>query len=134
MRRVRAKDTKPELLLRRGLHARGKRYRLHVKGLPGKPDVVFPRQRLAIFVHGCFWHRHENCIQASNPKSNREYWAPKLVRNVARDKAHCDALAAMGFRTIVLWECEIEADPAEAVVTVERLLAEAECQPCGSRA
>jgi DNA mismatch endonuclease (patch repair protein) len=122
MRRVRAKDTKPELLLRRTLFARGKRFRLHAKELPGKPDLVFRKARVAVFIHGCFWHQHENCIQASTPKTNRDYWVPKLAKNVERDARSRDELEKLGFRTAVLWECEIEASPEEAANLVEHLL------------
>lgn len=129
MSRIRAKNTKPEMLLRKELHARGRRYRLHVKGLPGKPDIVFTRARLAIFVHGCFWHQHESCIQASKPKSNQDYWSSKLSGNIKRDRRNRDELSALGFRTAVLWECEIEASPQNAADLIEHLLARRIVEP-----
>jgi DNA mismatch endonuclease (patch repair protein) len=122
MRRIRSKDTKPELLLRRALHRLGLRYRLHVKGLPGRPDIVFPRARIAVFVHGCFWHRHPGCREASSPRSRSEYWEPKLDRNVVRDLKHRDDLEELRFRVMVLWECDIERDLQSAVGAVRAVL------------
>lgn len=106
MSRVRAKDTKPELLVRRICHRAGFRYRLHSPALPGKPDLVFPRLRKAIWVHGCFWHRHDGCAKATIPKSNAEFWSAKFERNVARDATVLQALRKMGWDTLVVWECE----------------------------
>ena len=108
MARIRSKDMKPELLVRRLVHSLGYRYRLHRKDLPGKPDLVFGPRRKVIFVHGCFWHLHPdpNCIDARLPKSNTEYWKPKLLRNVERDKQHAKALNAAGWKSLVIWECE----------------------------
>lgn len=107
MARIRGKDTKPELLLRRALHALGLRYRLHGKGLPGRPDLVFPRHRAVVFVHGCFWHRHDGCKVASTPKSNTEFWEAKFARNVERDADHVSDLEAQDWRVFVVWECEL---------------------------
>ena len=107
MASIRGKDTKPELLLRRALHALGLRYRLHGKGLPGKPDLVFSRHRAVVFVHGCFWHRHAGCKVASTPKSNTEFWQTKFDRNVERDAGHVANLEAQGWRVFVAWECEL---------------------------
>ncbi len=123
MRRIKSKNTKPELILRRALHASGLRYRVHSKTLPGKPDVALIGRRVAVFVHGCFWHRHPGCREASVPKSRAEYWEPKLNRNVTRDAEHTQALEAAGYRVITLWECEIEKNAAEAVATVKAALA-----------
>lgn len=123
MRRIRSRDTKPELILRQSLHARGLRYRVHVNSLPGKPDIVFTRRRVAVFVHGCFWHQHPGCREASSPRSNAAYWAPKLLRNVERDGQHAEMLQSMGYRVLVLWECEIEKAPAAAVDHVLQALA-----------
>ncbi len=108
MRRIKGKDTAPELAVRRQVFAMGFRYRLHGSALPGKPDLVFPKMRKAIFVHGCFWHRHGNtkCKIARLPKSNCEYWADKLEKNVSRDAARRAQLRRMGWKTIVIWECE----------------------------
>ncbi len=114
MRRIRSRNTKPELLLRRALHKRGLRYRVHVPTLPGKPDIVFGGRRLAVFVHGCFWHQHPYCQQASDPRTNRDYWAPKLQRNVQRDREHASTMESLGYSTLTLWECEIEKDPENA--------------------
>lgn len=106
MSRIRGADTKPELLLRKSLHAMGMRYRLHDTRLPGKPDLVFPRYKAVVLVHGCFWHRHHGCKVASNPKSNVEFWQRKFATNVARDAKNAQALADLGWTVIVVWECE----------------------------
>lgn len=109
MSRIRGTNTKPELAVRRALHALGYRYRIHVRGLPGKPDLVFRSRKTAIFVHGCFWHRH-GCKKTSTPKSRQDYWNAKFTANVERDKRHAEQLAADGWRVFVAWECEIEKD------------------------
>lgn len=106
MRAVKSKDTGPEMIVRRFLHAAGLRYRLHDRRLPGKPDLVFPSRRVALFVHGCFWHQHANCLAAVRPKSSSEYWTRKLDGNVARDARHQEALEAAGWTVLVIWECE----------------------------
>ena len=108
MRAVRGRDTKPELALRRALHSRGLRYRIHVGDLPGKPDIVFPRWRVALFVHGCFWHRHAGCVRATTPTSNADYWARKFDQNVERDRRNVDALLEENWRVCVVWECAID--------------------------
>ena len=102
---VRSKNTGPELAVRRLVHSLGYRYRLHRRDLPGVPDLVFPARRAVIFVHGCFWHRHANCGRV--PKSRLSYWLPKLNRNRTRDRRHVKALARDGWRTLVIWECEV---------------------------
>ena len=107
MRQIRSKDTKPEVLLRSLLHKLGYRFRLHRKDLPGKPDIVFPGRRKAIFVHGCFWHQHANCPEGRLPRTRSEYWTPKLTRNVERDRNHLEKLSRLGWKALVLWECEI---------------------------
>ena len=122
MRRIRAVNTRPEVALRRALYARGLRYRIHVRQLPGKPDIVFRSRKLVVLVHGCFWHQHPGCREASRPRLNSEYWLPKLMRNVERDKQHEIGLEALGFRVLILWECEIEKQPAKAVAAVLKLL------------
>ncbi|GAO55234.1 very short patch repair endonuclease [Novosphingobium sp. MD-1] len=106
---IRGKNTKPEMTVRRALHAMGYRYRLHARELPGKPDIVFRRRRLAIFVHGCFWHRHPDpsCKLARMPKSRVEFWEPKLEGNRARDGANVAALEAMGWKVLLVWECQL---------------------------
>ena len=110
---IRSKGMKPELTVRRMLHAMGYRYRLHHRNLPGKPDLVFPARRKIIFVHGCFWHQHQRldkaCRIGRQPKSNREYWLPKLKRNIARDAEQQVALRKLGWDVLVIWECEIRA-------------------------
>lgn len=108
MRRIRSKNTKPEMLVRQLVHALGYRYRLHRKDLPGKPDLAFIARRKAIFVHGCFWHQHpdKNCSDARLPKSHTDYWLPKLERNTARDAQHIHALQEAGWQVLVIWDCE----------------------------
>ena len=106
MRRIRKVDTKPELAVRQTAHALGFRYRLHRRDMPGTPDLVFPRLRRVILVHGCFWHQHEGCKLARMPKSRLDYWRPKLERNQQRDREARDALAALGWDVLVIWECE----------------------------
>jgi DNA mismatch endonuclease (patch repair protein) len=107
MARIRSRDTLPELALRRALHRLGLRFRVNVKTLPGKPDIVFARYRTALFVHGCFWHRHDGCKVASNPKSNVEFWQGKFARNVSRDRSVRRELSVAGWRVIVVWECQL---------------------------
>jgi len=107
MRGVRSKDTSIELIIRRALFRAGYRYRLHVKKLPGAPDIVFPGRKKVIFVHGCFWHQHEGCSRAKFPASNTDYWMPKLRRNADRDRNALKALQRMGWKSLVIWECEL---------------------------
>ena len=107
MAAVRRRDTQPELRLRRALHAMGLRYRLDAAGLPGRPDLLFPRFRAAVFVHGCFWHRHRGCAKATTPATRTDYWAPKFARNVARDARNLADLRARGWRAAVAWECAL---------------------------
>jgi len=104
---IRSKDTAPELAVRKIAHRMGLRFRLHRKNLPGRPDVVFPRHRLAVFVHGCFWHQHQACRSAQLPKSRVSFWKEKLAANVARDKRNIGALQKLGWRVLVIWECEV---------------------------
>lgn len=110
MRRIRSKDTAPEMTVRRLAHGLGYRYRLHRKDIPGNPDLVFPGRRKVIFIHGCFWHQHPDpeCRDARPPRSRTEYWGPKLQRNVERDAENVARLKAMGWRVLVLWECELK--------------------------
>lgn len=102
---IRSKDTSPELKVRRYLHGRGLRYRLHVKSLPGRPDLVFPRHRVALFVNGCFWHRHPGCRFATHPKSNSDFWNKKFDDNVRRDKRAIARLTVAGWHVLTVWEC-----------------------------
>lgn len=124
MARVRSRNTGPEMILRRALHARGLRYKLHDSALPGRPDLVFPRFGAVCFVHGCFWHRHEGCPRATTPTSNREYWERKFKGNVSRDRKHRAALLAAGWRVGVIWECALrpKGQVEEVSLRVERWL------------
>lgn len=106
MSRIRGKDTLPELLIRKGLHARGLRYRLQDRSLPGRPDLVFPKHKAIIFVHGCFWHAH-GCNLSKVPKSREQFWAEKLSKNRMRDQRANEDLSACGWRVIVIWECAL---------------------------
>lgn len=107
MSRIRSSNTAPEVALRRAMHAIGFRFRLHSKGLPGKPDIVLPRHKTVSFVHGCFWHRHSGCKIATTPKTNTEFWVEKFDRNVVRDARTREQLEGLGWRVIVVWECEL---------------------------
>lgn len=120
MAAIRGRDTKPELRLRRLLHASGYRFRLQRRDLPGRPDIVFPGRRKAIFVHGCFWHQH-GCRNSVLPKARAEWWAEKLERNVARDAAAVAGLEALGWQVLTVWECEAT-DEAQVLQTVQRFL------------
>lgn len=120
MARIRSSDTSPELALRKALHRRGLRYLLHKAGLPGKPDLVLPKHRAVVFVHGCFWHRHEGCKVASTPKSNTQFWKDKFNRNVARDARVLGELHTLGWRVFVAWECELQSK-ARASLKAESL-------------
>lgn len=104
---VKAKNTRPEMLIRRLVHGAGYRYRLHGAKLPGKPDLVFASRRKVIFVHGCFWHRHDHCALARMPKSNQDFWMAKLEGNKERDAANQRKLREMGWEVMVVWECEL---------------------------
>jgi len=106
MGRVRSKDTKPELRVRRLVHGLGYRYRLHGRALPGCPDLVFASRRRVVFVHGCFWHRHKGCPNCRLPKSRLDFWQPKLEANEKRDRRNRNRLRKLGWRVLVIWECE----------------------------
>lgn len=110
MAAIRSKDTKPELIVRRGLHARGLRFRLHRRDLPGRPDIIFPSRRIALFVHGCFWHAHRDCRYYKLPETYKERWREKLEGNRARDERDQAALKALGWRVLVIWECELRSE------------------------
>lgn len=118
MAKIKDKNTGPEMRTRKAAHALGFRFRLHRKDLPGKPDLVFPKHKVALFVHGCFWHQHEDCRRASTPKSRTEYWTKKLARNVERDRQNRPALLALGWNPVVIWECETH-DPVELARILE---------------
>jgi len=112
---IRGKNTKPELLLRRALHTAGLRYRLHGAKLPGKPDLVFAKYHAVVFVHGCFWHRHENCRFASTPATRPEFWESKFTANVQRDNRNMAKLLGMGWRVAVVWECALKDRPVDLI-------------------
>lgn len=121
MARVRTRDTAPELAVRSVLHHAGFRFRLHERNLPGTPDIVLPRHRLAIFVHGCFWHGHECCPRAALPKTRPEFWRHKIARNAERDQAAEGDLRALGWRTLTIWSCEVGSGQAVAARLGESL-------------
>jgi DNA mismatch endonuclease, patch repair protein len=106
MSQIKGKDTKPELIVRSHLHKMGFRFRLHRKDLPGKPDIVLPKHRTVIFVHGCFWHRHKSCKYSYNPKSRKKFWREKFEGNVERDKRNRKELFSLDWRSVVVWECQ----------------------------
>lgn len=106
MSRVTGKNTKPEILVRKTLHSMGFRYRLHVRNLPGKPDIVLPRHKKVIFVHGCFWHGHENCRRSKRPGTNKKFWNEKIDYNIDRDIKSINSLKDMGWKVLTIWQCE----------------------------
>ena len=110
MRRVRRKNTTPEMAVRKALHANGYRFRVHRRDLPGSPDIVLPKHHLAIFVHGCFWHRHADCPKATTPKTREEFWKEKFATNQARDTRVIRALREQSWAVVVVWECEIRSN------------------------
>jgi DNA mismatch endonuclease (patch repair protein) len=112
---IRSKDTKPELGLRRALHGLGLRYRLHVPGLPGRPDIILPRYHVAVEVRGCFWHRHEDCVFCTTPASNSRFWKSKFTGTVRRDKQNLTALRKLGWRVAIVWECSVKDEGAEVI-------------------
>jgi len=111
MSKIRSTNTKPEKLLRSLLHSKGLRFRIHRKDLPGKPDIIFPKQKLAIFVHGCFWHYHKDCNEGRIPSSNSKFWKDKLEKNILKDEKAIKDLIKIGWNVVVVWECEIERTP-----------------------
>ena len=106
MSAIKSKNTKPEIKVRKILHSMGYRFRLHSKDLPGSPDIVLPKYKTVIFVHGCFWHRHENCKYASNPKTRKEFWNKKFTENKKRDSKIQEKIKILDWRSVVIWECE----------------------------
>lgn len=127
MSRIRGSDTRPEMLLRRALRASGVGYRLHARDLPGRPDLVFRRSKVAVFVHGCFWHRHQGCRRATTPRSSVDFWTSKFAANVSRDRRSAEALRRLGWTVGVVWECEVEDGECRAL-TVEAI-----CELTGRR-
>lgn len=120
MSRIRSKDTKPEIVVRQWLHSQGMRFRVHRDDLPGKPDIVLPRYQAVVLVHGCFWHAHEEQPCFKMPSSRTEWWQRKLGYNKARDWQHQRALELLGWRVLVIWECELR--PARRLATLQRLI------------
>lgn len=124
MSRISGKDTKPEMIVRKFLHSNGFRYRLHVKDLPGKPDLVLPKYNTVIFVHGCFWHAHEDCKYFKIPQTRTEWWKEKLYGNKERDERNIEELQEMGWKVIVIWGCELKSDKKKTLKnTISHLLA-----------
>ena len=121
MSRIHSRDTRPELLVRSMLHRAGYRFSLRRKDLPGRPDIVLPKYRTVIFVNGCFWHQHKGCKEASRPKTRRKFWADKLDGNVRRDQRNYRALRKLGWRVVMVWECELERKPGRVLARVGRI-------------
>jgi DNA mismatch endonuclease (patch repair protein) len=120
MSMIKGKDTKPEMLVRRFLHAHGYRYKLHAKKLPGRPDIVLPQYKTVIFINGCFWHGHKNCKYFVVPKTRTEFWLNKINGNIANDKRKKAALKKLGWKIITLWECQLK--PARVEATLNKLI------------
>ncbi len=120
MSRIRGKDTKPEILVRKYLFSEGFRFRKNDKRYPGHPDIVLPKYRTMIFVNGCFWHGHENCKYYTIPKTNTDFWVAKVRRNQERDRSDNEALAAMGWRVLTIWECQLDRNRIE--ITLKNLV------------
>lgn len=116
MSNIRGTDTKPEVVLRRALHARGLRYRKNVRGMPGTPDLLFPGKGAVLFVHGCFWHRHPGCEKATTPSSNVDFWMQKFERTMERDRNNIRRLTDQGWRVGVIWECQIGKAPSQELI------------------
>jgi DNA mismatch endonuclease, patch repair protein len=116
MSRIRSSNTKPEMLVRKFLHAQGFRYRLHVKNMPGKPDIVLPKYKTVIFVHGCFWHGHEGCRYYAVPKTRTEWWLNKINTNIANDSKAVKALKKDGWKVVEIWECDLKRDKIEKIL------------------
>ena len=133
MSRIRGKHTGPEMRVRRAAHALGLRFRLHRQDLPGTPDLVFPKLRVALFVNGCFWHRHEGCSKAYSPKSNEDFWRAKFAANVERDARKAAALEAAGWMPVVIWECETADPDALRRIIEERVRRPASPEPARGR-
>lgn len=122
MAKIGGKNTLPEISLRKGLHALGLRFRLHAKNLPGKPDIYLPRYRAAVFVHGCFWHRHEGCRYSTTPQSNIEFWNAKFLANIERDKNNDKLLTELGWTVFIVWGCQLRT--SSMIIESATLLAE----------
>lgn len=122
MASIRDRNTKPELAVRRGLHAKGFRYRLHAGDLPGRPDIVLPKHHAVVFVHGCFWHRHDGCNYAAMPASRQGFWKRKFDENRSRDRRAVEALRRLGWRVFIVWECGMKHDPEGTIRELARLI------------
>jgi DNA mismatch endonuclease (patch repair protein) len=122
MSRIKGKNTKPEIILRSLLFKSGYRFRIHKKDLPGKPDIVLPKYKTVIFVHGCFWHFHKDCEEGRIPSSNSTFWKTKLEKNVTRDEKNIKTLELAGWRVITVWECEIERNPTATLQSITNSL------------
>lgn len=123
MGRIKGRNTKPEVLVRSYIHKMGFRFRIDGRGLPGKPDIVLPRHKKAVFVHGCFWHGHKGCTRAKRPTTNEEFWNRKLDLNMERDKRFQKELRSLGWKNLVIWECELK-KPDKVAARLERFLNE----------
>jgi DNA mismatch endonuclease (patch repair protein) len=124
MQGIRSRDTKPELLVRRGLHSRGFRYVLGGRELPGRPDLVFPSKASVVFVHGCFWHRHQGCRYAYMPSTRIDFWLAKFEANIRRDNLQQQQLTELGWRVNIVWECELRADSEKVIENLSEILSE----------
>ena len=107
MSAIKSKNTRPEIIVRKFLHSKGYRFRIHRKDLPGSPDIVLPKYKTVVFVHGCFWHRHEGCKYKTNPKTRKEFWENKFNENIKRDKNNFKELKKLNWKVLVIWECEL---------------------------
>lgn len=125
MSRIRSRDTGPELTLRSMLHRAGFRFRLHDRSLPGTPDIVMKKHRTVILVHGCYWHRHQGCRNATTPSSRGDFWQDKFAATVARDKRNIEALKELGWNPVVVWECDLKKRPEQVMAEIRRKLGEA---------
>lgn len=122
MSRIRGANTKPEIAVRKLLHSEGYRFRLHANDLPGKPDIVFRSRRKVIFVHGCFWHRHEGCRNTTVPKTRTEFWLRKFSRNIERDREVQSGLIRLGWQFMIIWECQIFQDDSKVISRIREFL------------
>lgn len=121
MAKIKGKNTRPEIAVRSLLHRAGFRFRIHVARLPGKPDIVLPKHRTVVFVHGCFWHRHRGCKASTTPKSHKRFWSDKFTRNVANDRKHLGQLRRLGWKVVVVWECQLKR-PERVLARIEKVI------------